>query len=127
MKDFVDYTQSSGSTSGDLSNYYTKSQTSTLVNTVVNENNERIELESSFKKAYSTSYVESTRVSGKITEIGIWNNSSKSIKLFTKTFTYTGSLLTSLFVKDEINNNYISKEFTYVDGAWFSTSIMYGG
>jgi len=127
MKDFVDYTQTSGSASGDLGNYYTKSQTNSLVSTIVNENNERIELELSFKKAYSNSYVESTRVLGKITEIGIWNNSSKSIKLFTKTFTYTGSLLTGLLVRDEINNNYISKEFTYVDGTWFSTNIIYGG
>lgn len=125
---FVDYTQgdTSGGTTGDLSNYYTKAQTSSLVALSVASGNKRDELSLGYKAAYATSYVEPTIVGGKITEIGIWTNSGKGTKLYTKTFTYTGDLLVGISLVDELNGQHEDKGFTYLDGAWKSTNISYG-
>jgi len=123
MSDFVDYTESS--TTGeieDLSDYYTKSQTSTLVTTRIDDHAERHEIENCFKNAYSVSYTESVETNGKITQINIYVDDTKVIKLFTKDFVRSGNFVTSVSIKDEIANNTLVKNFTYVNGRWFSTA-----
>lgn len=125
---FVDYTQGStdGGTTGDLSNYYTKSQTTSLVTASVASGNRRDELQAGYKAAYATSYVEPTIVGGKITEIGIWTNSGKGTKLYTKSLEYSGDLLIGVVMTDEISGQSESKALTYLDGVWKSTNISYG-
>lgn len=128
MVKFIDYTQSdSGGTSGDLSNYYTKSQTSNLIEDSIDTNNERTELEDNFKYAYSTYYKEGVKVGNLITQINVWENSSKATKLFTKNFTYSGSLTTGIELIDEVNGNKLVKGFTYLDGEWVSTNVSFIG
>lgn len=128
MVKFIDYTQSdTGGTAGDLSNYYTKSQTGTLIDSSIDTNNERTELEDSFKYAYNTYYKEGVKAGNLITQINVWENSSKATKLFTKNFTYSGSLTTGIELIDEVNGNKLVKGFTYLDGEWVSTNVSFIG
>lgn len=128
MVKFIDYTQSdSGGTSGDPSNYYTKSQTGNLIDSSIDTNNERTELEDNFKYAYNTYYKEGVKVGNLITQINVWENSSKATKLFTKNFTYSGSLTTGIELIDEVNGNKLVKGFTYLDNEWVSTSVSFIG
>jgi len=124
---FVDYSQSSGAVSGDLSNYYTKSQTNTLINTSVSQSDERTEIEDGFKNAFSSSYHERVKTDGRITQINIWADSGKLTKLFTKDLTWVNGLLMGVTVTDEQNGNYLNKGFTYLDGEWFATNKTFGG
>jgi ribonuclease HII len=128
MEDFIDYTESSsGSSNGDLSNYYTKSQTSSLIDSKLLNNNSRTELEDSFKYAYSTYYKEGVETNGIITQINIWVDSGKSTKLFTKNFTRINGLVTKIELIDETNGNKLIKGFTYLDKRWVSTSCSFIG
>lgn len=123
---YVDYTQgSSGGTTGDLSNYYTKAQTVGLVNTTVTNSQKRDELLLGYKAAHATGCVEPTRVGDKITEIGIWTDSGKGTKLYTKTFTYSGDFLVGVAILDEVNGQALVKGLTYLDGKWIRTQINY--
>lgn len=123
---YVDYTQvNSGGTTGDLSNYYTKAQTVGLVNTSITTSQKRDELLLGYKAAHATGCVEPTRVGDKITEIGIWTDSGKGTKLYTKTFTYNGSELTGIDILDEVNGQSLSKRLIYQDGKWIRTQINY--
>lgn len=127
MVQFIDYTQSESGGAGDLSNYYTKLQTSNLVNNSIDTNNERTEIEDSFKHAYSTYYKEGVKVNNLITQINIWENSSKAVKLFTKNFTRTGNLVTGIELIDEVNGNRLVKGFTYLNNEWVSTNASFIG
>lgn len=127
MVKFIDYTQSEAGGTADLSNYYTKLQTSSLVDSSIDTNNERTELEDAFKYAYSTYYKEGVKVNNLITQINIWENSSKATKLFTKNFTRTGNLVTGIELIDEVNGNKLVKGFTYLDNEWVSTSASFIG
>jgi len=127
MVKFIDYTQSEAGVPADLSNYYTKSQTGTLIDNSIDTNNERTELEDAFKYAYSTYYKEGVKVNNLITQINIWENSGKAVKLFTKNFTRIGSLVTSIELIDEVNGNKLVKGFTYLDSEWVSTNVSFIG
>lgn len=127
MVQFIDYTQSEASGTIDLSNYYTKLQTSSLVDSSIDTNNERTELEDAFKYAYSTYYKEGIKVNNLITQINIWENSSKVVKLFTKNFTRTGNLVTGIELIDEVSGNKLVKGFTYLDNEWVSTNASFIG
>lgn len=127
MVQFVDYTQGETSKPVDLSDYYTKLQTGTLVNTSIDANNERTEIEDAFKHAYSTYYKEGVKVGKVTTQINIWENSSKAVKLFTKNFTRTGNLVTGIELIDEVNGNRLVKGFTYLNNEWVSTNASFIG
>ena len=125
---YVDYTQgTSGGTTGDLSNYYTKAQTVSLVNQSVTNAQKRDELISNYKAAQDTYYVQPTKVSDKIVEVGVWTNSGKSTKLFTKTLTWSGDLLLGVDLVDNTTGYTLSKGYTYQNGEWVSTQVSYGG
>lgn len=125
---YVDYTQGTGGeTTGDLSNYYTKAQTVALVNQSVVNGQKRDELLNNYKAAQDTYYVEPAVVGGKIVEIGIWTDSGKSTKLYTKTLTWSGDLLLGVDLVDNTTGYTLSKGYTYQDGAWKSTQVSYGG
>lgn len=125
----VDYTQSSvsGGTAGDLSNYYTKAQTVSLVSQAVVNSQKKDELLNGYKAAQDTYYVSPTKVDGKLVEIGIWTDSGKSTKLYTKTLTWSGDLLLGVDLVDNTTGYTLSKAYAYQDGEWESTQASYGG
>ena len=125
---YVDYTQgTSGGTTGDLSNYYTKAQTVSLVNQSVTNAQKRDELISNYKAAQDTYYVQPIKVGDKIVEVGVWTDSGKSTKLFTKTLTWNGDLLLGVDLVDNTTGYTLSKGYTYQSGEWASTQVSYGG
>ena len=125
---YVDYTQGTGrETTGDLSNYYTKAQTVSLVNQSTANAQKRDELISNYKAAQDTYYVQPIKVGGKIVEVGVWTNSGKSTKLFTKTLTWSGDLLLGVDLVDNTTGYTLSKGYTYQSGEWVSTQVSYGG
>ena len=125
---YVDYTQgTSGGTTGDLSNYYTKAQTVSLVNQSTTNAQKRDELISNYKAAQDTYYVQPIKVGDKIIEVGVWTDSGKSTKLFTKTLTWSGDLLLGVDLVDNTTGYTLSKGYTYQNGEWASTQVSYGG
>ena len=126
MNSFIDYTTSTSGTTGDLSNYFTKSQTTTLISS----NNDIVlakpELELAFKQAYNTLYKEPIREGKLITQINVYENSSKALKLFTKTFIRLGGKVTQITIKDELTGLMLVKGFAWLDGEWQATNISYG-
>lgn len=125
---YVDYTQGTGvETIGDLSNYYTKAQTVSLVNQSVTNAQKRDELISNYKAAQDTYYVQPIKFGDKIIEVGIWTDSGKSTKLFTKTLTWSGDLLLGVDLVDNTTGYTLSKRYTYQNGEWASTQVSYGG
>lgn len=89
---------------------------------------DRTEIEVLFKNAYSTKYYEPTRdINGNIEEIGVWEDATKVVKLFTKAFTYVDGNVTQITITDEVNNNTLTKVFAYdLNGDWESTTVSYG-
>lgn len=63
----------------------------------------------------------------KIIEVGIWTDSGKSTKLFTKTLTWSGDLLLGVDLVDNTTGYTLSKRYTYQNGEWASTQVSYGG
>ena len=124
---YVDYTSSSVSTDGDLSNYYTKGQTNTLISQSSAVTLSKSQLELCFNQAYNTAYHEPIEVNGLITQINIYDTEAKGILLFSKMFNRANGVLSSIVITDEINSTSLTKVFTFVDGKWKSTSKTYGG
>ena len=124
---YVDYTSSSGSSSGDLSNYYTKGQTNTLIsqNSAVTLSKSQLEL--CFNQAYNSAYHEPVETNGVITQINIYDTPAKGTLLFSKIFNRVGGVLSSIVITDETNGTSLTKTFTFVDGKWKSTYKTYGG
>ena len=124
---YVDYTSSSGSSSGDLSNYYTKGQTNTLIsqNSAVTLSKSQLEL--CFNQAYNSAYHEPVETNGIITQINIYDTPAKGILLFSKIFNRVGGVLSSIVITNEINGTSLTKTFTFSNGKWMSTSKTYGG
>ena len=127
MSKFIDYTATTSGTVGDLSNYYTKSQTNTLVSNNNNTVLVKPELELAFKQAYNTLYKEPIKDGKIITQINIYENSSKAVKLFTKTFTRVNNVVTQIAITDELTGSTLTKGFAWLDGEWQGTNISYGG
>ena len=124
---YVDYTSSSSSSSVDLSNYYTKGQTVTLISNSNSVTLSKSQLELCFNQAYNTAYHEPVETNGVITQINIYDTPSKGILLFSKIFNRVGGVLSSIVITDEINGTSLTKVFTFVNGKWMSTSKTYGG
>ena len=124
---YVDYTSSSGSSSGDLSNYYTKGQTNTLISNNSSVTLSKSQLELCFNQAYNSAYHEPVETNGIITQINIYDTPAKGILLFSKIFNRVGGVLSSIVITNEINGTSLTKTFTFVDGKWKSTSKTYGG
>lgn len=124
---YVDYTSSSGSSSGDLSNYYTKGQVNTLIGNSSSVTLSKAQLELCFNQAYNTAYHEPVETNGVITQINIYDTPAKGTLLFSKIFNRIDGVLSSIVITDEINNTSLTKTFTFIDGKWQSTSKTYGG
>lgn len=127
MKNFVDYSSNSGSSSGDLSNYYTKGQTNTLIGNSSSITLSKSQLELCFNQAYNTAYHEPIEVNGLITQINIYDTPAKGTLLFSKIFNRVGGVLSSIVITNEINGTSLTKTFTFSNGKWMSTSKTYGG
>ena len=123
---YVDYTSSSCSSSGDLSNYYTKGQTNTLISNNSSITLSKSQLELCFNQAYNSAYHEPIEVNGLITQINIYDTPAKGTLLFSKIFNRVDGVLSSIVVTDEINDTSLTKTFTFIDGKWKSTSKTYG-
>lgn len=124
---YVDYTSSSGSSSGDLSNYYTKGQTNTLISQNSSVTLSKSQLELCFNQAYNSAYHEPVETNGVITQINIYDTPAKGTLLFSKIFNRVGGVLSSIVITDETNGTSLTKTFTFVDGKWKSTYKTYGG
>ena len=124
---YIDYTSSVASTNGDLSNYYTKRQTNTLISNSSSVTLSKSQLELCFNQACNTAYHEPIEVNGLITQINIYDTPAKGILLFSKIFNRVGGVLSSIIITDEINDTSLTKTFTFVNGKWTSTSKTYGG
>ena len=125
---YVDYTGgSSASPSVDLSNYYTKGQTNTLISNNSSVALSKSQLELCFNQAYNTAYHEPIEVNGLITQINIYDTPAKGTLLFSKMFNRVDGVLSSIVITDETNGTSLTKTFTFVDGKWKSTYKTYGG
>lgn len=124
---YVDYTSSSGSSSGDLSNYYTKGQTNTLISNSSSVTLSKSQLELCFNQAYNSAYHEPVETNGIITQINIYDTPAKGTLLFSKIFNRVGGVLSSIVITDETNGTSLTKTFTFSNGKWMSTSKTYGG
>lgn len=127
MNNFIDYTTTQSGTSGDLSNYYTKSQTNTLVSTNSSITLSKTQLELCFNQAYNTAYHEPIETNGIITQINIYDTPAKGMLLFSKILNRVNGIISSIVITDEINNTSLTKTFTFVNGKWTSTVKTYGG
>lgn len=76
----------------------------------------RAEIESLYKVAYSTSYSEITYNLGNISEINIWDTSLKGTLLFTKSLTYVEGNITQIDITDHLQNKTLTKELSYNNG-----------
>ena len=124
---YIDYTNPVSSTTSDLSNYYTKGQTSTLISQSSSVTLSKSQLELCFNQAYNTAYHEPVEVNGLITQINIYDTPAKGTLLFSKIFNRANGVLSSIVITDEINGTSLTKVFTFVNGKWTSTSKTYGG
>ena len=124
---YIDYTNPVSSTTSDLSNYYTKGQTSTLISQSSSVTLSKSQLELCFNQAYNTAYHEPIEVNGLITQINIYDTPAKGTLLFSKIFNRANDVLSSIVITDEINGTSLTKTYTFVNGKWTSTSKTYGG
>ena len=124
---YIDYTNPVSSTTSDLSNYYTKGQTSTLISQSSSVTLSKSQLELCFNQAYNTAYHEPVEVNGLITQINIYDTPAKGTLLFSKMFNRANGVLSSIVITDEINGTSLTKVYTFVNGKWTSTSKTYGG
>lgn len=124
---YIDYTNPVSSTTSDLSNYYTKGQTSALISQSSSVTLSKSQLELCFNQAYNTAYHEPIDVNGLITQINIYDTPAKGTLLFSKIFNRTNGVLSSIVITDEINGTSLTKVYTFVNGKWTSTSKTYGG
>lgn len=124
---YIDYTNPVSSTTSDLSNYYTKGQTSTLISQSSSVTLSKSQLELCFNQAYNTAYHEPIEVNGLITQINIYDTPAKGTLLFSKIFNRANGVLSSIVITDEINGTSLTKVYTFVSGKWTSTSKTYGG
>jgi hypothetical protein len=87
-----------------------------------------IEMEMEFKTTSSSYYKELTyNVSGDLTNIGIWTNDSKTLKLFNKDFNYSGSNLDTIELTRISDNKKLIKDLSYsVSGDLTSISVSAG-
>ena len=124
---YIDYTNPVSSTTSDLSNYYTKGQTNTLIGNSSAVTLSKSQLELCFNQAYNTAYHEPIEVNGLITQINIYDTPAKGTLLFSKIFNRANGVLSSIVITDEINGTSLTKVYTFVNGKWTSTSKTYGG
>ena len=124
---YIDYTNPVSSTTSDLSNYYTKGQTSTLISQSSSVTLSKSQLELCFNQAYNTAYHEPIEVNGLITQINIYDTPAKGTLLFSKIFNRANGVLSSIVITDEINGTSLTKVYTFVNSKWTSTSKTYGG
>lgn len=124
---YIDYTNPVSSTTSDLSNYYTKGQTNTLIGNSSAVTLSKSQLELCFNQAYNTAYHEPIDVNGLITQINIYDTPAKGTLLFSKIFNRANGVLSSIVITDEINGTSLTKVYTFVNGKWTSTSKTYGG
>ena len=124
---YIDYTTETSGTTGDLSNYYTKGQTNTLISNSSAVTLSKSQLELCFNQAYNTAYHEPIEVNGLITQINIYDTPAKGTLLFSKIFNRANGVLSSIVITDKTNGTSLTKAYTFVDGKWKSTYKTYGG
>jgi hypothetical protein len=67
-----------------------------------------------FNRSYNTYYHElSYNISGDLTGVGVWENNSKTIQLFSKELIYSGETLTSVITTDTVNSITLTKTLSY--------------
>jgi hypothetical protein len=66
-----------------------------------------------FRAAATTGYTEFSYSGTQLTQIDIWTNSGMGTKLFTRTFSYTGTNLTTAVTTDETTGQVYTRTFGY--------------
>ncbi len=86
----------------------------------------RLEIELLFKDAYNgNTYTELVRTNNKISQIDIWQNPTKTTKLFTRVITRTLDLITQITTTDEISNTTLVKNITRSNGSIINITDVY--
>ncbi len=74
----------------------------------------RLLIDLMFNDAYATSYTELTNdVYGNPSEVGVWENSSKAVKLFTKNIYYTGENISEVVVTNNLTGETLTTYISY--------------
>jgi len=69
-----------------------------------------------YQQAYDTMYTEMVYTSGDLTQINIWEDNSKTTKLFTRDISYTTGNVTQVLTTDELTSETLTKSITYTIG-----------
>jgi len=75
--------------------------------------NQRLRIEKLFNSAYDDHYAEMTYVGDNLTSVDIWEDSGKTLKLFTRTLSYSGDDLTTVTTVDETTSALLTATLTY--------------
>jgi hypothetical protein len=92
-----------------------------VIGTDISTFKQRTELELAFKSSLSK-YSEPTYNSDILEKITIWEDETKTNKLFTKTFTYNVDVISTIVTKDEINDITLTETFNFVGDKWVGTT-----
>ena len=68
------------------------------------------------KFAYDTKYKEFSYTDGYLTQVDVWEDNTKTNKLFTQILTYTGGYLTQDIIADEISMLSLQRDYIYTNG-----------
>ena len=85
----------------------------TLKNLSSGDENSRRSLEEMFSTAYNDHYTELSYTGDNLTGVDIWENNSKTTKLFTRTLNYSGDNLIEVVTTDEIFTNTLTVDLIY--------------
>lgn len=83
-----------------------------------------LELEGEFKLNSLNSFKELIYTGSNLTTINIWTNSSKTLKLYEKTLSYSGSQLSQMTLNRVSDNKTLTKNFLYTDGNLVSIEVI---
>ena len=72
-----------------------------------------ITIEQMYNNAYTTHFTEIIKTGEDVTQINVWTNSGKTVKLFTKNITYDTGKVTQVSITDEINSQTLTTVIGY--------------
>ena len=70
-------------------------------------------IEQMYNTAYTDHFAEIIKTGDDVTQINVWTNSSKTVKLFTKNITYDTGKVTQVVIIDEINSQTLTTVIGY--------------
>lgn len=88
---------------------------------------QRVQLEVLYNEVYNTAYKEFSYnpVTGDLTQINVYTDSSKALHLFNKSFSYSSGNIISTTLTNKLNNKKLLKIFSYTDNNITSIQTTY--